>query len=266
MRNLFTLLILFSVPLFSQTFLNVHDNDGTNQNVVLTSLNKITFSPDGGEINYYIPDIGLVTRTVSAVQKLTFDESGLGEILPVELVSFTSIINQNKVTLLWVTATELNNYGFDIERFQSLSGWNKIGFIKGRGSSNSSTSYSFIDKPLDGSKFQYRLKQIDKDGKFTYSNVIDVVLGVPSNFELKQNFPNPFNPSTKITYNVPLDGIITLIVYDIMGRKVFTLVNENKKAGSYEVTLDGSPLASGTYFCKMTAKNFTSSIKMLFIK
>jgi hypothetical protein len=266
MRKIITFVILISMPLCSQTFLNVHYNDGTNQNVLLSSLTKITFSSTGDSINYFSPDFGLVTCNESTTQKLTFEDIGQGGTLPVELVSFSAMVNQNKVTLLWRTATEVDNYGFDIERMSLLSGWNKVGFIKGYGSSNITRSYSFIDKPKDGSKFHYRLKQIDKNGKFIYSHVIDVAIGIPADFELKQNYPNPFNPSTKIVYNLPMDGVVTLLVYDIMGKEIVSLVNENKKAGSYEVILDGNRLTSGVYFCKMSAKNFTSSIKMLFIK
>jgi Secretion system C-terminal sorting domain len=266
MRKITTFLILISIPLWSQTYLNVHFVDGTHQNALLSSLAKITFNSNGDSVIYYLPDIGPVTRNVGETQKLVFDEVAQGVPLPVELVSFSAHVNQNIVTLLWSTATEVDNYGFEIERMSLSSAWNKVGFVNGYGSSNATRSYSFIDKPENGTKFHYRLKQIDKNGKFTYSIVVDAALGIPSNFELKQNYPNPFNPSTKIVYNLPVDGIVTLLVYDIMGKEVITLVNENKKAGIYEVTLDGNRLTSGVYFCKMTSKNYTSSIKMLFIK
>ena len=186
--------------------------------------------------------------------------------MPVELVSFSAQVNQNKVTLMWSTAIEVDNYGFEIERMQLFTGWNKIGFVKGHGSSNSTRSYSFIDIPTGGTKFQYRLKQIDKGGKYTYSDLVDVAIGIPTSYELKQNYPNPFNPLTKIDYNIPVDGIVTLIIYDIMGREVISLVNENKKAGSYEITFDGSRLASGVYICKMNSTNYSSSIKMIIMK
>jgi Secretion system C-terminal sorting domain len=266
MRKIITFLILISVPLCSQTFLNVHFNDGSLQNSSLTSLSKISFNEGGDSIKYYLPDVVITSGIQNITQKLTFEDIGQGGTLPVELVSFSAGVNQNKVTLVWRTATEVDNYGFDIERMSSSSAWNKIGFVNGYGNSNSPRSYSFIDMPKDGSKFHYRLKQIDKNGNSVYSIVVDVAIGIPAAFELKQNYPNPFNPSTKIVFNLPADGIVTLRVFDIMGKEVATLVNENKKAGSYEVTLDGSRLTSGVYFCKMSAKNFTSSIKMLFIK
>lgn len=266
MRKIITFLFLISVPLCSQTYLNVYFNDGSHQNSSLSTLSKITFNDTGDSLKYYLSDVIITAGIQNNTQKLTFEDIGQGGTLPVELVSFSAIVIQNKVTLVWNTATEVNNFGFDIERMSSSSAWNKVGFVNGNGSSNSKRSYSFVDSPKDGSKFHYRLKQIDKDGNSVYSNVVDVVIGIPANFELKQNYPNPFNPSTKIAYNLPADGVVTLRVYNIMGKEVISLVNENKKAGSYEVTLDGNRLTSGVYFCKMTAKNFTSSIKMLFIK
>ncbi len=265
MRNLITILILFSVSLYSQTFLNVLNNDGTQQNVLLNSLNKITFSAGCDSINYYLPLEVVSTNSIGAL-KLTFNDFGLGEILPVELVSFSAQVIQNKVTLSWSTASEIDNYGFEIERRQLSSAWNKVGFVKGHGNSNTCLSYSFIDKPLNGINFKYRLKQINKNGGFSYGNIIDVVIGIPNRYELTQNYPNPFNPATKIAYNVLSDGMVTLKVYDLMGREVVSLVNENKKAGTYEVAFNGIPFASGIYFCKMTADNYTGSIKMLLIK
>jgi hypothetical protein len=197
---------------------------------------------------------------------MTFDNSGSGGLLPVELVNFRANVEQNNVTLLWSTATEVDNYGFDIERYQAASGWNKVAFVIGFGNSSSVKSYSFTDQPYGGTKYLYRLKQTDKNGKYSYSSVIEAVIGIPIMYELKQNFPNPFNPSSIITYSIPQDGLVSLIVYDITGKEVASLVNDYKKAGSYEVSFNGSRMASGVYFCKMTAKNFGSSIKMLLLK
>jgi hypothetical protein len=266
MRNLIILLFLFSIPLYSQTYMNVRNSNGTFQNALLSSLTKITFNENGDSINYAIRDVGLKSGITAATLKLSFEDIPAGDPMPVELVNFSAQVNHNIVTLVWNTATEVNNNGFEIERLQLSSVWNKVGFVQGNGNSNVSRSYSFIDKPECGTKFQYRLKQIDRNGKYTYSNILNVVFGTPTAFELKQNYPNPFNPSTKIVYNVPLNGKVTLIVYDIMGREVVSLVNENKMEGRYEVNLYGDRLVSGVYVCKMTAKNFTSSIKMLFIK
>ncbi|MFH0735697.1 MAG: T9SS type A sorting domain-containing protein [bacterium] len=81
-----------------------------------------------------------------------------------------------------------------------------------------------------------------------------------------QNYPNPFNPSTTIKYSIPHSNIVTLKVYDVLGKEVANLVNEYKNAGSYEVNFDGSKLSSGTYFYQLKAGQFTETKKLLLLK
>jgi len=266
MKNLITILIFFSIPILPQSYLNVHFADGTNQNTILNTLTKIIFDQNNDQTIFYCSDLGTITKNLSAIHALTFDNIGSGGLLPVELTKFSANVNQNIVYLLWSTATEVDNFGFDIERFRSGSTWTKVGFVKGSGNSNSNKTYSYTDKPLGETKFLYRLKQIDNNGKFSYSSIITADIRIPAVYELKQNYPNPFNPSTNIVYNVPINGKVSIIVYDIMGREVVTLVNENKNSGNYEVEFNGSGLSTGVYFCKMSSAGFTSSIKMLLIK
>ena len=159
--------------------------------------------------------------------------------LPVELSSFSALINKNVVNLKWQTKTEINNYGFEVERASSstspIQGWEKIAFVNGHGNSNSPKDYSFVDKnPAGGSKFIYRLKQIDTDGKFEYSKEVEIEL-VPDEFKLFQNYPNPFNPVTNIKFALPKAAKVTLLVYNLLGEKVATLLNEDKEAGFYDV-------------------------------
>ena len=196
------------------------------------------------------------------------------EIVPVELVNFTSLIEGNKVLLNWTTATETNNQGFQIERRKTQDvkseNWKNIGFINGNGTTTESQSYTFVDKNLGSGKYQYRLKQIDFNGTFEYSSSIDVEIGSPLNFSLSQNFPNPFNPTTIIKFDLPFDGLVQLEVYDILGRRVATLINENKAAGKYEVNFSAtgvaSSLASGVYIYKIQSGSFVNSKKMILLK
>ena len=190
--------------------------------------------------------------------------------LPVELTSFTAKQSVSGVELYWVTATEVNNFGFDVERSYLLSPndktiWVKIGFISGHGNSNSPNNYSFIDnKPLSG-KSQYRLKQIDKNGAFKYTKIIEVV-SVILKYDLAQNFPNPFNPSTLITYSIPTSSNVIINVYNILGELIKTLVNGYQEAGSYKVNFDAGGLSNGIYFYKMQSGNFVQIKKMLLLK
>lgn len=191
--------------------------------------------------------------------------------LPVELTSFTISVKDDAVKLNWETATEVNNYGFEIERKvggtqSSVSQYQKIGFVNGNGNSNSPKNYSFVDNNVLSGKYSYRLKQIDNDGKFEYSNAVEIDLGTPQEYTLKQNYPNPFNPSTVISFSVPVTAPVTLKIYDVLGNEVATLVNEQKPSGVHEIEFNAAELTSGIYFYQLKSGAFTQSKKMLLIK
>ena len=187
--------------------------------------------------------------------------------LPVELAYFTGIINGNNVELRWRTETEVNNYGFDIERTKDNLVWITIGFVEGHGNSNSPKQYKFIDTFINQSgTYYYRLKQIDNDGTYEYTDIISIEIGVPDNFYLSQNFPNPFNPSTRIDFTVPEKQLVTLIVYNSLGEQVAELVNEEREAGSYSFIFDASSLTSGVYIYRLQTPVFTNNIKMTLLK
>jgi hypothetical protein len=201
------------------------------------------------------------------------------QVVPVELTSFSATVNDEIVELNWITSTETNNQGFDIERSQmsevkSQMEWEKIGFVDGHGTTTQSQAYSFQDINVVAGKYNYRLKQIDFDGTFEYSNGIEVEVTSPSTFSLEQNYPNPFNPSTKIRYsvaNVIASGVkqstlVALKVYDVLGNEIATLVNEEKTAGIYEVEFNASNLPSGTYFYKLSEGELVQTKKMILLK
>ncbi len=143
-----------------------------------------------------------------------------------------------------------------------------IGFVHGNGTSSSPKNYSFSDNtPRNGYKYKYRLKQIDNNGDYKYSSEIEVLANLaPANYALSQNYPNPFNPSTMINYQVAEPGKVLLTVYDMLGNKVSTLVDENKAAGRYSVKFNASNLSSGTYIYELKINNFVSRNKMLLLK
>ena len=191
--------------------------------------------------------------------------------LPVELSSFTSLVNNNNVLLEWTTASEMNNSGFQIQRRyardETPDDWNVVEFINGHGTTTTPNNYNFTDKNLQSGKYKYRLKQIDFNGNFEYHNLSDeVVIGVPDKFSLSQNYPNPFNPGTKIYYDLPIPNYVVLKVYDLSGKEVMTLVNENQNAGRYEVNFDGSNLASGAYYYRLESGSNSLVRKMLLMK
>jgi hypothetical protein len=186
--------------------------------------------------------------------------------MPVELLSFFASVHENSVLLSWETATELNNLGFDIERRIGNESWIKLGFVGGNGTSTSVHEYSFVDNNIASEKYSYRLKQIDNDGSLSYSNEVEVDVTLPGEFNLQQNYPNPFNPSTTISWQSPVSSWQTLKVYDMLGNKVATLVNEYRPAGKYEVKFDASRLSSGIYFYELQVGDFISVKKLLLMK
>ncbi len=260
-------------------------------------VNGTTFSDKiGNALNSYCTvNSGRVTLSLSARSYAVWVQDASPT--PVQLVEFKSNVKKGNVTLTWQTATEVNNYGFEIERcvilrqaqddnkhnvimIPTLSGlsnhdnWEKIGFVAGHGNSNSPKDYSFIDNNPSSGKIKYRLKQIDFDGSFSYSNEVIVNIETPLEFSLEQNYPNPFNSETIIRYVIPSaaneskeiassqqngtrnDAVnVTLKVYDMLGNEVATLVNERQPAGKYVVKFDGKNLSSGVYFYKLQSGN-----------
>ncbi len=185
--------------------------------------------------------------------------------LPVELVEFTGRKVQEGVLLSWKTASERNNFGFEIERKVQGGAWNTLGFVRGAGTTTETQSYSFLDKSASG-RVQYRLKQLDFDGQVEYSTVIEVDAGLPKQFTLAQKYPNPFNPTTLITYQLPVASEVSLKIYDALGREVATLVNGRQEAGLYTQPFNAANLSSGIYFYRLQAGNFVATKKMMLVK
>jgi hypothetical protein len=197
-------------------------------------------------------------------------------------------VNGNDVSLNWMTASEINNQGFEVERQvgsrqSAVGNWERIGYVEGKGTTTDINHYSFSDKGLTPGTYQYRIKQMDFDGSFEYYNLSETVeIGLPTEFVLEQNYPNPFNPSTKIRFVIPNEvrnlkdfssqdprndnTLVTLRVFDILGNEVATLVNEEKPAGSYTISFDASQLSSGVYFYKFQSGGSILTKKMLMIK
>lgn len=188
--------------------------------------------------------------------------------LPVELVSFTALAHAGKVELNWSTATEVNNYGFDIERKAVNREWTKVGFVEGKGTTNAPQDYSFRENLASSGKYAYRLKQIDRNGKFSYSMEVETVVGLaPEEYTLTQNYPNPFNPSTTIRFALKTSGHASLRVFNTAGQQVKALFDEVAEAGKvYSVLFDGTGLASGTYFYILQTPDKREVKKMLMLK
>ena len=186
--------------------------------------------------------------------------------VPVELISFTAIVNDKEVMLNWSTATELNNQGFEVQRKFSSNNFVTIGSVRGHGTTTSPNNYTYVDKLIDAGKYFYRLKQIDYGGTFEYSDAVEVELRILDKFTLEQNYPNPFNPTTTIGYILQEKSNAKLTLLNALGEEIALLVNEEQEKGYYKVELDGSKLTSGVYFYKLVAKDFVSVKKMMLVK
>ncbi len=208
-------------------------------------------------------------------------------ITPVELTSFIADIQNQNVFLIWTTSTETNNKGFEVQKLQNynnekLQDWKELGFVDGNGTTTLPNQYSYADENVVSGKYKYRLKQIDFDGSYKYSNEIEVNLNSTLEFSLEQNYPNPFNPVTTIRYSIPNvisiptgreRNLVTLKIYNVLGEEVANLVNEQKPAGKYEVKLNGSNLPSGVYIYRLTAVpigrqagSYSASKKLILLK
>ncbi len=220
--------------------------------------------------------------STSAGQTAFFDNVSvkIGDIvLPIELNYFyAKVSTNNEIILNWSTATEINNYGFEVERSVrrisgSLSKWEKIGFVEGAGNRNSPKDYVFEDKVPIAGIVKYRLKQIDYDGSYSYSNEVEVEIKSPKEYVVEQNYPNPFNPSTKISYTLPDLSKVRLELYDLTGRLVKVLIDELKESGFYEYDLNALNLGltTGIYFYRFVARSEKGNIynkvnKMVYLR
>ncbi|MCK9212052.1 MAG: endonuclease [Ignavibacteriaceae bacterium] len=271
--NLTSILIDFSryldstVTVDKQNF--IFDNSIGNPTSIQWGVN--------GDVSKIVITVPLATGTTYAIQLknlksinnvamndtiITFKSGDV----PVELTSFTAKVIENKIKLNWHTATEKNNKGFSVERKLNTN-WTEIAFVNGKGTTTEKGNYFYIDVPKQKGNIIYRLKQIDYDGKFTYSKEIEVAFGsTVAKFELLQNYPNPFNPSTEISWQLAVGSHATLKVYDVLGNEVAELVNSWMEAGTYTVTFNASSLSSGIYFYKLSAGDKSLMKKLILIR
>jgi|GEM_PF-1182695 len=192
-------------------------------------------------------------------------------VVPVELAAFAATVEASDVHLEWVTMTESNNFGFEIQRKTQDEDFEKIAFVSGSGTTTSGNSYSYIDKGLFPGAYTYRLKQIDYNGEHSFSNFAEVVVQGPSQFHLSQNYPNPFNSETEIAYQLNEDTHVTFRVLNLLGQEIRTLIDEEKSAGYFKAHWDGKDeiggdLPNGLYIYCIQAGRFANTKKMLLLR
>jgi hypothetical protein len=199
------------------------------------------------------------------------NQAEIKTLVPVEFTSFTASVKNGLVQINWVTATELNNTGFSIQRSTDNENFKDVAFIKGNGTTTTQSTYSYSDKSILSGKYFYRLKQLDLDGSTNLSKSIEVDLGLPKDYALEQNYPNPFNPSTTIRFALPIDAKVTLKLYNALGQEVANVLNTELDAGIHETIFNASNFSSGVYFYTLKVQgtdgsNFTSTKRMILMK
>jgi len=247
--------------------------DGLKSNWVKEEMSLAGYNSNQVKLRFELKTDGSLVKDGWYVDDIAIMVYGT---IPVELTSFTANVVGGKTKLEWQTASELNNSGFEVERCAlsaERQAWEKIGFVNGNGTTTEINNYSFVDGELLTQKTYYRLKQIDFDGTFSYSDEVEVGVNAPNKFSLEQNYPNPFNPVTTIRYSIPsvtLSGVegsrVQLKIYDVLGNEVATLVDEEKPVGSYEVEFSASNLSSGVYFYTLKVNGVSISKRMILIK
>jgi len=271
MKKLLLVVLIWACSLMAADYLNVETGSGWRYGD-LEDISKITFNEAGTEINFILTNESIVTEAIGDIIKLEFDTEPQGDYsLPVELLSFSATLQDGQVILQWETASETENLGFDVERKQDNETlWKKLGFVPGKGSTTTLSSYRFTDKSSPNpAAVRYRLKQMDYNGSYEYSPDITVgedKLISAGTFGLLPNFPNPFNPVTTLSYQLTEPNLTTLSIYDLQGRETARLVNEMQDAGMYQVSFDGSAFSSGVYICRLVSGANTQIIKMLLIR
>jgi C1A family cysteine protease len=187
--------------------------------------------------------------------------------LPIELDSYKAIYSEGVVSITWETATETNNAHFLIYRNENV-----IASIEGAGTTSKPHSYEYTDDQIiPGNTYTYILADIsyaNEETKYT-NNAVTITVSendIPLEFALEANYPNPFNPTTAIGYELAAVGDVELSIFDMNGRKVATLVNGSKPAGYHSVNWDASNVSSGIYFYRLQAGDFIETKKMVFIK
>ena len=263
--------------LFATPVININPGDTVGLAMLFTGVGPRYFGTGAPPFQVFADtNLTLITgegRSVPFGSGSVFASRGLvGEIhydefIPVELASFTALAAGNTVELSWVTATELNNLGFEVERKTESANWTDVGFVNGYGTTTENQIYSFVDRNLSPGAYSYRLKQIDFDGSFKYYELAETIeIGSLKSYSLSQNYPNPFNPSTIISWQAPVAGYNILKVYDELGSEVATLINEELPSGNYEVEFDATGLTSGIYFYRLQSGEFTETKQMILLK
>ncbi len=272
-------------------WLDTRDNPGTNISALYYSYSQdggTTWSQNERLSDFFNPHVGWPQQNkMGDYFDMVSDSSGAclawaatfnGEqdvyysyisdttIVPVELISFSASIVSKTVTLYWSTATELNNHGFEIQRSNDGTEFYSVGFVNGRGTTTRQQNYSYSDKNVFDGKYYYRLKQVDFNGSYEYSGIVEVEFRAFDSYLLEQNYPNPFNPTTTIGFGLQEKSNVKITIINGIGEEVAVVLNKEIESGYHHVEFNAANLTSGIYFYQLKAGSFTETKKMILLK
>ena len=230
----------------------------------LPDINLFRLSDSSSMIDAGV-DVGLVYN--GRAPDLGAFESGVQTYVPIELIALTAKQINYSVELQWLSVTEINNKGFEIEKKSNTKDWSRIGFIPGKGNSSEPVKYNYSDNFITPGTSYYRLKQIDFDGRYVYSNSINIDISQNiTKYFLNQNYPNPFNPETTIAFSIGKEETVSLKIYDLIGNQIAELLNQKLPAGIHSVKFSGENLSNGIYFYTLETESFSKTNKMILLK
>lgn len=233
----------------------------TNAGVIWTEFPELADQGWRITITLYDVNSGFLVGNTGLIFKY-YDET-----IPVELINFEGWLNENETLLQWTTATEINNRGFYVQRKElNEQEWTNLDFIEGKGNSTEINYYSYKDFLAESGVYYYRLKQVDYDGSFEYSDVVEVEWRAFETYLLEQNYPNPFNPTTTISFAIQNKSNVKIIILNAIGEEVAVVFNEEKESGYHTVEFNAASLPSGIYFYQLKAGEFSETRKMILLK
>ncbi|MFV1979641.1 MAG: T9SS type A sorting domain-containing protein [Rhodothermia bacterium] len=239
--------------------------------------------PDGSQVQFYkrsgfgVGDfIPVETSYNSTTNELTitgfqtlseFVPAGETSALPVELASLSATVDGLDVNLAWTTASETDNAGFELQHARMTKEWDVITFVEGRGTTTDPQQYSYVVTDLDTGRHVFRLKQLDFDGSFEYSDELEAIVEIPGKFVLESAYPNPFNPTATIRFGIATEEQVRVALYDMLGRQVSILFEGMPDANEmHEIRIDGTALPSGTYMVRLEAASFSATREVVLAK
>ncbi|MCB0284239.1 MAG: T9SS type A sorting domain-containing protein [Calditrichae bacterium] len=254
--------------------------DQTRNDIVVAQLVGSTWTNRGGSTSGGLDAPGKVTSNeisgTFSTTNFTLASTTADNSLPVEMAAFEATPDFDKVTINWKTASEVENLGFNIYRKSAIDeNWIQVNdaIISGRGNYSGETNYEFVDNAVvAGQTYEYKLESVSINGVINVEKTVELQIPVPTEYVLFKNYPNPFNPTTNLKFQLPEYSKVTISVYDISGRLVKTLLdNAAYNAGQHVVSWDatnqdGLKVSSGMYFYRFNAGSFNQLGRMILLK